>query len=91
LEIKEAYLHGEETRCCGYGGGYHVTNKDLSIKEGIIRLEQLRKHSPGYIVSTCPTCELSFLEAQKNSQNDKYTEKIKDLSEIVAESLGLKF
>ena len=91
LEVKEAYLHGAETRCCGYGGGYHVTNKELSIKEGLIRLDQLRKHSPDYIVSTCPTCELAFLEAQKNAKNDKYTEKIKDLSEIVAESLGLDF
>ncbi|MHA1475565.1 MAG: (Fe-S)-binding protein [Promethearchaeota archaeon] len=91
LEVKEAYLHGEETRCCGYGGGYHVTNKDLSIKEGLIRLDQLRKHSPDYIVSTCPTCELSFLEAQKNAKNDNYTDIIKDLSEIVAESLGLSF
>ncbi len=91
LEVKEAYLHGEETRCCGYGGGYHVTNKELSKKEGLIRLDQLRKHSPDYIVSTCPTCELAFLEAQKNSKKDNYTEKIKDLSEIVAESLGLNF
>ncbi|QEE17121.1 (Fe-S)-binding protein [Promethearchaeum syntrophicum] len=91
LQLKEAYLHGEETRCCGYGGGYHVTNKELSIKEGLIRLEQLRKHSPDYIVSTCPTCELAFLEAQKNSHNDNYKEKVKDLSEIVAESLGLDF
>ena len=91
VNLKEAYLHGEETRCCGYGGGYHVTNTELSKKEGLIRLDQLRKHSPDYIVSTCPTCELAFIEAKRNSQNENFHDEIKDLSEIVAESLDLDF
>ncbi len=89
IQLKEAYLHGNETRCCGYGGGYHVTNTELSDKEGIIRLEQLRKHSPDYIVSACPTCEFALLEAQKNAPAQEIKDEVKDISELVAESLNL--
>ncbi len=95
ITLKEAYLHGEETQCCGYGGGYHVTNTELSNNQGVERLTQLRSHSPDYIVSTCPTCEHAFQQAQKHSNsldsNESTKEEIRDLSELVATSLGLIF
>ena len=53
VEVKEAYLHGEESRCCGMGGGYQLSNPEFSNEIGKERLEQLRKHSPDYIVSAC--------------------------------------
>jgi Fe-S oxidoreductase len=95
ITLKEAYLHGEETQCCGYGGGYHVTNTDLSNEQGIKRLTELRNQSPDYIVSTCPTCEYAFQQAQIHAVNTKSSagkhEEVCDLSELVARSLGLEF
>jgi fumarate reductase (CoM/CoB) subunit B len=91
ITVKEAYLHGEGTRCCGYGGGYHLTNPNLSNKEGNIRLEQLQKHNPDYIVSSCPTCEYAFTQARKNSPSTQGKGEIKDISELVAMALNLKY
>jgi Fe-S oxidoreductase len=89
LELKEAYLHNNETRCCGYGGGYHLSNPELCDQISSERLSQLRKHNADYIVSACPTCELSLLNAKKAGPENK--DVIKDFSEILAESLGLEF
>ena len=54
LTLQEAYLHGEETQCCGYGGGYHISNEQFSNEIGLKRLAQLRKFEPDYISSSLP-------------------------------------
>jgi len=87
LNLQEAYCHGRETQCCGYGSIYHLSNSQYSDEQGQKRLTQLRKFNPDYIVSACPTCEYALEKAQNKSP--KNTEKIKDFAELLAESLGL--
>ncbi|MHA1583704.1 MAG: (Fe-S)-binding protein [Promethearchaeota archaeon] len=88
LKLKEAYLHGDETRCCGMGGAYGVSNRENSAILREERLVQLEKHNPDYIVSACPTCEYAFNKAQE--QTKEYHEEIKDIIELLAESCGIK-
>ncbi len=89
IELKEAYLHGDETRCCGMGGAYQVTNPKYSSKLREERLIQLEKYSPDYVVSACPTCEYAFKKAQEQLKN--YTSKVKDLVDIIADAAGVKY
>ena len=89
LELKEAYLHGDETRCCGMGGAYQISNPQYSSKLREERLLQLEKYSPDYVVSACPTCEYAFKKAQEQLKN--YTSKVKDLVDIIADAAGVKY
>lgn len=89
ISITIPFLNGDETRCCGYGGGYQISNPTFSNQEGIERLEQLRKNDPDYIVSSCPTCEYAFFHAQKNTDKQEYQDEIKDLSELILDSLEI--
>lgn len=90
LIIKEPYLHGKETQCCGYGGAYHVSNEQFSDETGQKRLVQLRKFQPDVILSACPTCEYAIQKAQEKSPAKK-PEAVKDVIELLAESCGLKY
>ncbi|UYP47795.1 Dihydromethanophenazine:CoB--CoM heterodisulfide reductase subunit D [Candidatus Lokiarchaeum ossiferum] len=89
VQLKEAYLHGDETRCCGMGGAYQISNPEFSSKVREDRLIQLEKYSPNYVVSACPTCEYAFKKAQEQLKN--YTSEVKDLVEIIADAAGVKY
>lgn len=89
LTIKEAFLHGNETRCCGMGGAYGVSNPEYSSKLREDRLDQLKKHSPDVILSGCPTCEYALEKAQQ--QTNEFDEKIQDIVQMIAESAGITY
>jgi Fe-S oxidoreductase len=95
LELKETYLHGDETRCCGMGGAYAISNPNYSDQLKKDRFQQLLAQNPDIIVSSCPTCEYAF---QKANQQENYAfqkanqqEKIQDIVQLIAESLGVKY
>lgn len=89
LNLKEAYLHGDETRCCGMGGSYAVANPDYSQNLREDRLKQLKKHSPEVIVSACPTCEYAFKKAQESLHDFEQT--IQDIVQLIAQAAGLEY
>jgi Fe-S oxidoreductase len=89
LEFKETYLHGEETQCCGMGGAYAVANPEYSQKIREKRLMELKTPNPDVILSACPSCEYALNKAQR--QTDTFDEKIQDIVEIIAESIGLSY
>jgi len=95
LAIKEPYLNKNETRCCGMGGGYHVSNPDYSKEVGLDRYQQLEKLDTDYIVSGCPTCEYALLEAQEEKEGKAKDvedgQQIIDIVELLAESAGLEY
>lgn len=89
ISVKEAYLYGNETRCCGMGGTYAVSNPQYSQILREERLKQLQKHSPDLIVSGCPTCEYGFKKAQENLKN--FSQEVTDIVQLIAKSAGVKF
>ncbi len=98
LEVHFPYLSGKETRCCGMGGGYHVSNPEYSKQEGLERLSQLQKTKADYMVSGCPSCEFSIMEAlenQKSLQEEKSEGKqennVLDIVELIAEAAGVNY
>lgn len=79
LAFKEAFLHGEETQCCGRGGVSHIHHPDESDQIGRERSEQMKKTGADIIVSSCPSCEEGFMH---NSEMQ-----VMDIGEILVKSL----
>ncbi|MBD3353066.1 MAG: hypothetical protein GF364_16415 [Candidatus Lokiarchaeota archaeon] len=57
LELKDVFLHGQQTQCCGRGGVSHVHHPEISDKIGKQRVKQLKDMNADEIVSACPACE----------------------------------
>ncbi|RLI64095.1 MAG: hypothetical protein DRO88_08215 [Promethearchaeia archaeon] len=82
LVLKEPQLHGKETRCCGMGGAYAVSNPEDAKKLHKDRYQQLKETSCDWIVSACPTCEYALDLGKGEDQTDQT--KILDFIEILA-------
>ena len=79
----------EESRCCGAGGVLKITNPELALKVGfkkIDEIESLESLGVDTIVSACPACHLNIEEVIR--ERDSYL-KMRDITQIVAEALGL--
>lgn len=74
------------TRCCGAGGVMKALNPDLSSKLASHRIEQAAKAGVNTLLSACPACFLALLEAKDAA---KLPIRVADISELVAEQLGL--
>lgn len=85
IVLKEPFLHGKETQCCGRGGVSHVHHSTLSERMMIKRFNELKRTGADYIISSCPSCELAFEIA-----NQKDNIKIMDISEVLKQSLEIK-
>jgi Fe-S oxidoreductase len=57
LELKEVFLHGKETQCCGRGGVSHIHHPEVSDAIGRERVKQLKATGADKIASACPSCE----------------------------------
>nr|MDO8112672.1 (Fe-S)-binding protein [Candidatus Sigynarchaeota archaeon] len=82
LQLREPFLHGKETQCCGMGGVSHVHHPRESEAIGKQRYEQLEKTGADYIVTACPACEEGFGIACCS-----VTGKILDIAEILARTM----
>ncbi len=93
LTIKEPYLHGTETRCCGMGGAYMVSNPENAQKVHQMRYDQLIQYQPDILVSGCPTCEYALDQAQKAdlTQSTHGVRPIMDIVELIADAAGIKY
>jgi Fe-S oxidoreductase len=62
-QIEELRYHGEETKCCGYGGLVFYANRE---QEGDFALDRA-KESPHDLVVYCAMCKDLFIDAGKRS------------------------
>ena len=76
MELKEAMLHGKETRCCGNGGQMARINESISRKMAEKRRKELEEVGADAIVSSCPSCKTALMNG-----------KFYDIAEVVAESM----
>ncbi|MBD3188096.1 hypothetical protein GF325_14765 [Candidatus Bathyarchaeota archaeon] len=89
LEVREPFLHGKETQCCGMGGVSHVHHPHESEAIGMQRYMQLKDTGADYLVSACPACEEGFSIAGTNAEmeDDRRKLVILDIGEILVSSL----
>jgi Fe-S oxidoreductase len=67
--------------CCGWSGTAHWADRELAIKEAVIRVNELRETGAEVFVSACPLCELGLGYGLKEEEKKKI--KIVDVSEIL--------
>ncbi|MCP4761387.1 MAG: (Fe-S)-binding protein [archaeon] len=79
LILKETFLHGKETQCCGRGGVCHVHHPEISDMIGKQRVEQLKETGADIICSSCPSCEEGLIDNGGGN--------VLDIGEILLKSL----
>ena len=57
LILKDVFLHGQQTQCCGRGGVCHIHHPEISDEIGRKRVKQLQNTGADKIISSCPSCE----------------------------------
>ena len=72
--------------CCGAGGGNAWYSVQASKKPSVIRLEEAQKVGPNVLAAACPYC-ISMLEDASKALGTSESMPIKDVAELVAETL----
>jgi Fe-S oxidoreductase len=86
LEFVELDRSGDETLCCGGGGGRMFLETLPGERFSDMRIEEARAHGVQKLVTTCPLC-VSCLEDSRASLGALDLE-VLDLAELIAPNLG---
>ena len=86
LKLLELPESGQNSLCCGGGGGRIWMDTPLSERFSDIRLKQAREAGAEVLATACPYCITNFEESRLNLEYEDVLE-IRDLTEIVREAL----
>jgi len=84
LKFVEMYRIKEYAWCCGAGGGVIDAYPDFATWTGIERLKEAKAVGAEAIVSTCPWCKRTFLDAAKENGNKM---EVFDIIELIQRAL----
>ena len=85
LKLVETRFNKENVHCCGWSGTAHWADRELAIKEALIRVNELKETGAEVFVSACPLCELGLGYGLKEEEKKKI--KIIDVSELLIKVL----
>jgi Fe-S oxidoreductase len=85
LPIVEPELHGENTFCCGAGGGRMWMEEDIDKRVNFARFDQLKATGAKTVATGCPFCMTMMDDAAKNDEAAGI--EVKDIAELVAARL----
>jgi Fe-S oxidoreductase len=86
LQLVEMRDHRENALCCGGGGGRIWMDTPKGERFADLRLAQAKEVGAEALVTTCPYCISNFEEARLGLGDDE-TLQIKDITEVIAESI----
>ncbi len=86
LELVELPDSGQNSLCCGGGGGRIWMDTPMQERFSDLRLKQAKALEAEVLVTACPYCITNFEESRLNLEYDDILE-IKDISEIVREAI----
>jgi Fe-S oxidoreductase len=84
LKLSEMYRKKEYAWCCGAGGGVKETNPDFAAWTAWERIIEAEKAGVEALVTACPGCKRSFMDAVKTNGSSL---KIYDVAELVASAV----
>jgi len=84
LELVEMERSKEAGYCCGGGGGAPEAYPEFARWTAKERLTEARSTGADAVVTACPWCERSFLDAQQGEQGKM---KVLDVMELVAQAI----
>ena len=79
----------ENSFCCGGGGGHMWMEEDPGKRINIRRVEEISRAKVDIVATACPYC-LTMFEDGIKAKGIEETLRVKDLSELVAESMDKK-
>lgn len=86
IKLVEMRRHHERSFCCGAGGANFWYTTEQKKKMNVIRFEEALEAKPNVVGTACPFCTSMFEEAS-NSLGASETTQVRDVAELVAESL----
>lgn len=85
LPVVEPRLHGQNTFCCGAGGGRMWMEEDIDKRVNFARFEQLKETGAKTVATGCPFCMTMMDDAAKSDEAAGI--EVKDIAELVAARL----
>ena len=82
---KELPRHGDESFCCGAGGGLMWTEEKLGQRINHLRVDEVIKSGAGLAAAACPFCLTMLRDGLKDKAREDI--KVKDIALLVAENL----
>jgi Fe-S oxidoreductase len=86
-DLREMAQSGEQSFCCGAGGGNYWYEVPRREKIGTLRIREAEAANANVLVTECPFC-LKMLEDAHGTAGDAETMRVRDIAEVVADSLG---
>jgi Fe-S oxidoreductase len=87
LRLVELPRSRERGLCCGGGGGHMWMEVRSQKRVNVIRVEEALEAKPDAVGVACPFC-LAMIDLGRKVKGAEDTLQVKDVSELVAESLG---
>lgn len=84
LTFKELPMNRKFSVCCGGGGNVEMTDPDLSAKVAQMKLDSIKALGADMVVTACQQCVRTVATRARRQKMDL---KVKDLTELVAESM----
>ena len=78
--------HGDDSFCCGAGGGLMWTEETLGRRINHLRVEEVIASGAGLTAAACPFCLTMLRDGLKDK--DRASIAVKDIAQLVAETLG---
>ncbi len=88
LGAKPAELgrHGDDSFCCGAGGGLMWTEESLGQRINHLRVDEVIASGAGLAAAACPFCLTMLRDGLKDKGREDIA--VKDIAQIVAERIG---
>ncbi|MCC6954440.1 MAG: (Fe-S)-binding protein [Deltaproteobacteria bacterium] len=85
-KVREMRDSKERGLCCGAGGGHYWFDMKVGQRVNVLRTEQAAETGVSLVATGCPFC-LQMMEDGSKLTNREETLAVKDIAELVAESL----
>ena len=86
VKLVETYPTKHAAWCCGAGGGVRGTNPELALAIGAAKVPLIKETGATVLASSCPFCKAHFIDVLREA---KEPIEVKDITELVAESMGV--
>jgi Fe-S oxidoreductase/nitrate reductase gamma subunit len=83
---KELRRHGDDSFCCGAGGGLMWTEESLGQRVNHLRVDEVIASGAGLAAAACPFCLTMLRDGLKDKGREDIA--VRDIAQIVAERLG---
>jgi Fe-S oxidoreductase len=83
---KELRRHGEDSFCCGAGGGLMWTEESLGTRINHLRTDEVIASGAPLAAAACPFCLTMLRDGLKDKGRESVA--VKDIAQLVAERLG---